>query len=299
MGVTQERLERFEANRRRLFGLAYRLLGEASAAEDVVQDAYLRWERNGTAVSPEAWLTKVVTNLCLNRLASARARREDYVGTWLPEPVFTGDGTGNGVLGPLETVEQRESLSVGMLVLLERLTPPERAAFVLRAAFGHSHREIAEILELDEAHARQLYHRAHQHVGAARKRFTATPEQRRKLLERFLAATVDGDVSALERLLAEDVVAWSDGGGKAGALPRPVVGREKVLRVLRGLVRHPEWNRVTVGTVGAVNWEPAIVFRVDGRLVAVMVPEFDGDRIVAFYAVANPDKLAFFTKQTM
>jgi RNA polymerase sigma-70 factor (ECF subfamily) len=158
----------------------------------------------------------VVTNLCLDRLTSARAQRQRYVGTWLPEPVFT-DG---GVLGPLETVEQRESVSLGMLVLLERLTPPERAAFVLREAFGHSHREIAEILELDEAHVRQLYRRARTHVGAARKRFDATPEQRRKLLERFLAATLDGDVQELERLLANDVVAWADGGGKAPATRR-------------------------------------------------------------------------------
>src|SRR5262245_49474092 len=249
MSVTQERLEQFETNRRRLFGLAYRLLGEASEAEDVVQDAYLRWERSDTAVSPEAWLTKVVTNLCLNRLTSARAQRERYVGTWLPEPVFTD----NGVLGPQETVEQRESLSLGMLVLLERLTPPERAAFVLREAFGHSHREIAEILELDEPHARQLYHRAQEHVGVARRRFVATPEQRRKLLERFLEATLDGDVPALERMLAEDVVAWSDGGGKAPAAKWPVVGREKFLRVLGGLARHPLWNRAAVGTVGTVN----------------------------------------------
>jgi RNA polymerase sigma-70 factor (TIGR02957 family) len=295
MSATRERVERFEANRPRLFGLAYRLLGEASEAEDVVQDAYLRWQRSDTAVSPEAWLTKVVTNLCLNRLTSARVQREHYVGTWLPEPVFT-DG---GALGPEETVEQRESLSLGMLVLLERLTPPERAAFVLREAFGHSHREVAEVLNLDEPNARQLYHRAQQHVGAARRRFDATPEQRRKLLERFLEATLDGDLPALERMLAEDVVAWSDGGGKADAFPRPVVGREKLLRVLRGVVRHPEWDRVTVGTVGTVNREPAIGFHVDGRLYAVMVPEFDGDRITAFYSVSNPDKLAFLTKQTI
>jgi RNA polymerase sigma factor (sigma-70 family) len=189
-GMTQERLERFEANRRRLFGVAYRLLGEASGAEDVVQDAYLRWERSDTAVSPEAWLTKVVTNLCLDRLTSARAQRERYVGTWLPEPVVTG----GGALDPLETVEQRESLSLGMLVLLERLTPPERAVFVLRQAFGHSHREVAEILEVNEPHARQLYRRAQQHVAAARKRFTAPPGQRRELLERFLEATLAGDV---------------------------------------------------------------------------------------------------------
>lgn len=292
MGVTQERLERFEANRRRLFGLAYRLLGEASEAEDVVQDAYLRWQRSDTAVSPEAWLTKVVTNLCLNRLTSARAQRERYVGPWLPEPVST-DG---GVLGPLDTVEQRESLSLGMLVLLERLTPPERAAFVLREAFGHSHREIAEILELDEAHVRQLYRRARQHVGAERKRFVAAPEQRRKLLERFLAATLGGDVQELERLLAEDVVAWADGGGKAPAALLPVAGRENLVRYLVALARYEQRIRMTTN---AVNGEPALVLHMDGRLLGVTVPEFDGDRIVAIRTVANPDKLAFFAKQTM
>ena len=295
MSVTQERLERFEANRRRLFGLAYRLLGEASEAEDVVQDAYLRWERSDRAVSPEAWLTKVVTNLCLNRLTSARAQRDRYVGTWLPEPVFTD----RGVLGPLETVEQRESLSLGMLVLLERLTPPERAAFVLREAFGHSHREIAEILELDEAHVRQLYRRAREHVGAPRKRFDATPEQRRKLVERFLAATVGGDVRELERLLARDVVAWADGGGKAPATRQPVVGRDGVLRSLVIMVEHPLWARVTSATVGTVNTEPAIVVELDGRLAAVMVPEFDGSRVAALHAVSNPDKLAFLARQTI
>jgi len=292
MSVSPERLERFEANRRRLFGLAYRLLGEASEAEDVVQDAYLRWERSDTAVSPEAWLTKVVTNLCLNRLTSARAQREQYVGPWLPEPVFTGDGA----LGPLDTVEQRESLSLGMLVLLERLTPPERATFVLREAFGHSHREIAEILELGEAHVRQLYRRAQQHVGAERKRFVAVPEQRRKLLERFVAATLAGDVQELERLLAEDVVAWADGGGKARAALLAVADRESLLRSLIARVRYEQRLRMTTDEV---NGEPALVLHMDGRLLAVFVPEFDGDRIVAIRTIANPDKLAFFAKQTM
>jgi RNA polymerase sigma factor (sigma-70 family) len=294
MGVTHERLKRFEANRRRLFGLAYRLLGEASEAEDMVQDAYLRWERCDTAVSPEAWLTKVVTNLCLNRLALARVRREQYVGTWLPEPILTG--TDREVLDPLETVEQRESLSLGMLVLLERLTPPERAAFVLREAFGHSHREIAEILELDEVHVRQLYRRAQQHVGAPRRRFVAEPEQRRKLLERFLEATLDGDVPALEQMLAEDVVAWADGGGKAPAAPRPVAGRTKVLRSLIALVTHPMRARLTF-TVEMVNGEPGLLIHLDGSLAQVGVPEFDGDRIVALRTVANPDKLSFAARQ--
>ncbi|MFF3438120.1 RNA polymerase sigma-70 factor [Streptosporangium sp. NPDC002721] len=292
MGVTEERLERFEANRGRLFGVAYRLLGEASGAEDVVQDAYLRWERSDTAVSPEAWLTKVVTNLCLDRLTSARARRESYVGTWLPEPVVTG----GGALGPLETVEQRESLSLGMLVLLERLTPPERAVFVLREAFGHSHREVAEILEVSEPHARQLYRRARRHVAEARKRFTASPGQRRKLLERFLEATLAGDVPALERMLAEDVVAWADGGGKARAVRHPLVGREQVLRYLRLLAEYAQRIRLVPDVV---NGEPALMVYLDGRLSGVTALEFDGDRVVTLRTIANPDKLAFVAKQKM
>ncbi|MEU4406626.1 RNA polymerase sigma-70 factor [Streptosporangium sp. NPDC023963] len=292
MGVTEERLERFEANRGRLFGVAYRLLGEASGAEDVVQDAYLRWERGDTAVSPEAWLTKVVTNLCLDRLTSARARRERYVGTWLPEPVVTG----GGALGPLETVEQRESLSLGMLVLLERLTPPERAVFVLREAFGHSHREVAEILEVSEPHARQLYRRAQRHVAEARTRFTAPPGQHRKLLERFLEATLAGDVPALERMLAEDVVAWADGGGKARAVRRPLVGREQVLRYLRVLAEYAQRIRLVPEVV---NGELALMVYLDGRLSGVTALEFDGDRVIALRTIANPDKLAFIAKQKM
>jgi RNA polymerase sigma factor (sigma-70 family) len=255
-----------------------------------VQDAYLRWQRADTVDRPEAWLTKVVTNLSLDRLTSARVQRERYVGPWLPEPVMTGGDT----LGPLETVEQRESLSLGMLVLLERLTPPERAAFVLREAFGYSHREIAELLDVNEPHARQLYRRAQHHVAAERKRFTATPDQRRELLQRFLAATVAGDVPALERMLAEDVVAWSDGGGKAPAARRPLVGRERVVRSLLSIAEYGE--RIQISTT-EVNGEPGLLLRLDGQVVGIAVPEFDGDRVAAIRAVANPDKLAYFTGQ--
>jgi RNA polymerase sigma-70 factor (ECF subfamily) len=266
------------------------MLGEASEAEDVVQDAYLRWERSDAAVSPEAWLTKVVTNLCLDRLTSARAQRERYVGPWLPEPVLA-DGS---VLDPAETAELRESLSLGMLVLLERLTPSERAVFVLREAFGHSHREIAEILEMSEPHVRQLYRRSQQHVAAARKRFTAPPEQHRKLLQRFLEAALRGDMSALEGMLAEDVVAWADGGGKAPAARHPLVGRDKVLRFLLALAEYAQRIRLEPDVV---NGELALVVYLDGRLSGVSVPEFDGDRIVALRTIANPDKLAFLARQ--
>jgi ketosteroid isomerase-like protein len=239
---------------------------------------------------PEAWLTKVVTNLCLNRLTSARSRREVYVGPWLPEPVFTGE------LGPLEIVEQHDILSLGMLTLLERLTPPERAAFVLREAFDYSHREIADILEVDEAHARQLYRRAREHVGEPRQRFTPSAEQRRKIVERFLAATVDGDLAGLERLLAADVVAWADSGGKAAAARVPVGGRERVVRLLAGLGRHRRVAGMRF-SVAPVNGEPAVVLHEAGVLTYIVVPEIADDRIVAIRTVANPDKLAFAAGQ--
>ncbi|UQS23704.1 RNA polymerase sigma factor SigJ [Amycolatopsis thermalba] len=287
-----DRLALFEANRPRLLGLAYRLLGEASEAEDVVQEAYLRWDASTGVEVPEAWLTKVVTNLCLNRLTSARARRELYTGPWLPEPVFTGGGE----LGPLETAEQRESLSIGLLVLLERLTPPERAAFVLREAFGHSHREIGEILDLDETHVRQLYRRARQHVGDGRTRFTATAEQRRAIVERFLAAAVHGDVAALERMFAEEVVSWADGGGKVSAARRPVSGRERVARYVAGLVRDPRAGEIEF-SVRSINGEPGIAMHLWGELFGIVVPEPGADGLVALRTIVNPDKLAYAAAQ--
>nr|WP_027942090.1 RNA polymerase sigma-70 factor [Amycolatopsis taiwanensis] len=287
-----DKLTRFQAERGRLFGLAYRMLGEASEAEDVVQDVYLRWARSESVDVPEAWLTKVATNLCLNRLTSARARREQYVGPWLPEPVFTADGD----FGPLETVEQRDSLALGVLVLLERLTPPERAAFVLREAFDYSHREIAEILDVEESHARQLYRRAREHVGEPRKRFTASVAQRTKIVERFVAATVEGDVEGLERLLAEDVVSWADGGGKATAARRPVSGRADVARLFSGLQRHPRAANATL-SIELVNGDPAVVVYESEVLTYLFVPEVADDRIVAVRVIANPDKLAFAVRQ--
>jgi RNA polymerase sigma factor (sigma-70 family) len=292
--VGPEKLDQFEAERGRLFGLAYRMLGEASEAEDVVQDAYLRWQRSGSVDVPAAWLTTVVTNLCLDRLTSARSRRELYVGPWLPEPVFTDTGE----LGPLESVEQRDSVSFAVLMLLERLTPPERATFVLHTAFGYSHREIARILELEDAHVRQLYRRAREHVGDPRRRFTANPEHRRKIVERFLAATLDGDVADLERLLADDVVSWADGGGEAPAARRQLIGRDEVIRVLAALGRH-QWAAHMAFAIHVVNGEPGIVMHEGGVLRAILAPEVVAERVVAVRAFVNPDKLSFAARQRM
>ncbi|GAA3242749.1 RNA polymerase sigma factor SigJ [Nonomuraea helvata] len=292
-GADAGSVEVFEGQRVRLFGLAYRLLGSASEAEDMVQETYLRWSRASWPVEvPAAWLTKVITNLCLNQLASARRQRESYAGPWLPEPVLTADGA----LGPLETVEQRESVSLGVLILLERLTPTERAVFVLREAFGHSHAEIGDILDIDEAHSRQLHRRARAHVGEPRKRFESDREQHRRIVQSFLEATVTGDVAALERLLAADVVAWADGGG-ATAARRPVLGPAKVIRYLRGLPSRPEAAGVRAEILD-VNGEPAVLVRQpDGDVLAIMALEIAGDRVVAIRTMVSPAKLAFAAVQ--
>lgn len=287
--MTAGTLEQFETARPRLFSLAYRMLGEAAEAEDVVQEAYLRWEKSEPVDTPPAWLTRVATNLCLNRLTSARARRERYAGPWLPEPVVTGPG-------PLETAEQRDTLRFGVLVLLERLSPPERAAFVLREGFEYSHREIAGILGVTEANARQLYRRAREHIGEPRKRFEATADEHRKVIERFLAAALNGDLAELEQVLTEDVVSWSDGGGKVTAGRRPITGRAKVMRFLAGIGRHPRAAAAEFA-IDEVNGEPALLVFEAGELITVMLPELRDGKVTAIRNVVNPDKLAYAAAQ--
>ncbi len=290
----------FEAERRRLFGLAYRLLGSASDAEDVLQSAFLQWHAADrvTVAEPAAWLTTVVTNLCLNELASARSRRERYVGTWLPEPVVTS----SGVLGPLEMAEQRDSVSFALLVLLERLTPPERAVFVLREAFGYRYAEIAGIVGRSEASCRQLHRRASQRVGGPMRRFHPEPVQWRRLVERFLAAAADGDVAGLERLLADDVVYWGDGGdSKLPVARKPVAGRSRVARLFGRLFpRYLADSRYALEaglSVVEVNGQPAALGWSGGTLAAVLIPEIEGGKITALRIVADPGKLAFASRQ--
>jgi len=280
------RIAEFEAERPWLLGIAYRMLGEVQEAEDTVQDAYLRWTAaDRTDIdSPRAWLTKAVTNLCLNRLDSARARRETYVGPWLPEPVLAGP-----VLGPLETVEQRDTVSVAMLTLMERLTPAERAVFVLREAFGYPHHEIAEMLDVTDAASRQLHTRARRHLSARDRHRAADPGATRKLVERFLEAAFQGDLAGLTELLAEDVVAYGDGGGKATAGRRPIVGPQKVARLCLGLAGNQAAG--VEMTIEDVNGGVGLVGRIDGVVLGIAAVEVSDGLITGLYNVVNPDKL--------
>ncbi|MEU9088339.1 RNA polymerase sigma-70 factor [Streptomyces sp. NPDC048357] len=279
----------FEEHRPRMFGIAYRMLGSAAEAEDTVQDAYLRWAAADRADvgHPGAWLAKVVTNLCLNHLTSARVRREEYVGPWLPEPVLTGDGT----LGPLESAEQRDSVSMALLVLLERLTPVERAVYVLREAFAYGHREIAGLLDLSEANCRQLYRRAAQRVEAPRPRFRPDPAQWQGLVDTFMSAARSGDVSRLESMLTADVRYVSDGGGVVNAARRPILGRDKVARFAMGAL-----GKYVAGlpvTLTEVNGAPALLF---GE-AAVLLIDFEDGLVSGMQAVVNPEKLEFLRRQ--
>jgi RNA polymerase sigma-70 factor (ECF subfamily) len=294
MALTMNDVDRFEASRPRLQAIAYRLLGSASEAEDAVQETFLRWQAADIdrIEVPEAWLTKVLTNLCLNQLSSARAQRETYVGHWLPEPLLAGDP----MLGPADTAEQRESVSYAVLALLERLSPNERAVYVLREAFGYSHREIAEILDLTEAASQQIFHRAKKHVAAGKARTAVDEAAARRIVEEFLAAAGSGRTEPLVRLLTEDAVAIGDGGGKVPARAKAFEGALAVAKFLRGLFRPSAAKRSLVGGsaeihVTTANGGPAVVAVVDGRVVGVMCLEVTAEGIAAFRNQVNPDKL--------
>jgi RNA polymerase sigma-70 factor (ECF subfamily) len=283
----------FTAHRGRMFGLAYRMLGSAVDAEDVVQDAFLRWSGadRSVIVAPGAWLARTVTNLCLDLLTSARVRRERYVGPWLPEPVLTEDGA----LGPDDQAQRRDSVSLAMLALLERLTPTERAAFVLREAFAYDHASIAEVLGCSTVNARQLHSRARRRLEQDPPRARADAAEVRRLVERFLAAAREGDLPELESMLAADVVSWSDGGGQVSAARHPVVGATKVGRLFMGLARKAGPDAGV--DVREVNGEPALlVVTADDQLVVIAL-EVAGGRVAGVRAVVNPDKLRYLRHQ--
>jgi RNA polymerase sigma-70 factor (ECF subfamily) len=267
----------FEEHRQTLFGIAYRMLGDRAEAEDVVQEAFLR-ARGATGVdSPRAWLSTVVTRLCLDHLKSARARREEYVGPWLPEPL------------PTTAQVDRETISMAFLVMLETLSPIERAVFLLHDVFDYTHAEVATIVEQEEAAVRQILHRAKAHVVARRPRFAGTREQHATLMAGFLRACAAGDVQGLERMLAADVVSYSDGGGKASAATRPVRGPRNVALLLVGIARK---GAAAVYEIVTLNGDPAIVARLGGCVDTVLTIATDGARITEVDIVRNPDKLA-------
>ncbi|MFE2992836.1 RNA polymerase sigma factor SigJ [Streptomyces sp. NPDC059262] len=307
MALTLSDVDRFEAARTRLEAIAYRMLGSASEAEDAVQETYLRWQAADVEriEVPEAWLTKALTNLCLNQLTSARARRETYTGQWLPEPLLEGDP----MMGPAETAEQRESVSYAVLVLLERLSPNERAVYVLREAFAYSHREIAEILDLSEASSQQIFHRAKKHVAQDRARAASggtgievDQAAARRVVEEFLAAATSGETQPLIKLLTSDAIAVGDGGGKVPARARAFEGAPAVAKFLRGLFKPAQAKRDLAGGspdlyATTANGGPAIVAVVDGRVFGIMCLEQTREGIVAVRSQVNPDKLERATER--
>ncbi|MER6125263.1 RNA polymerase sigma factor SigJ [Streptomyces sp. NPDC001795] len=300
MALTMSEVDRFEASRRRLEAIAYRLLGSASEAEDAVQETFLRWQAADVdqIEVPEAWLTKVLTNLCLNQLTSARARRETYVGQWLPEPLLAGDP----MLGPADTVEQRESVSYAVLALLERLSPGERAVYVLREAFDYPHREIAEILDITEVASQQIFHRAKKHIADGKPRTEIDEAAARRIIDEFLAAATSGRTEPLVRLLTQDAISIGDGGGKVPARAKAFEGALAVAKFMRGLFKPSKAKRDLAGGSPEVyattaNGEPALVAVVDGRVIGVMCLEITPEGIAAFRNQVNPDKLERATRR--
>ncbi|KKJ99195.1 RNA polymerase sigma-70 factor [Micromonospora sp. HK10] len=275
------------AHRPMLLGLAYRMLGSLHDAEDVLQEAYLRWlDVDRAAVAePRRYLSRVVTRLALDRLRARQAARETYVGPWLPEPVPTDPSP----FGPLDTVEQRETLSTALLHLLERLTPPERAVYVLHTAFALPYTEIADVLDRSVADCRQLHHRAVARIHDERRRFTAGPAEQRRLLDAFLAAARDGDLARLTDLVAADATAWSDGGGRVRAALNPVYGADRIARFFAGIYGRRQRH---VGAAPVeLNGAPGLLLRwPDGTRYTLAVAA-DRGRITGVYLVGNPDKL--------
>lgn len=287
--------EVFVAHRELLFSIVYNMLGTVTDTEDVLQETWLSWtarsadpgaERIG---NPRGYLVRIAVNQALARQATIRRRRETYVGPWLPEPLVSAEDAADAAV-------PAESVSIALLVVLETLSPLERAVFVLHEVFGYGHSEIAGILERSPAAIRQLGHRAREHVHARRPRFQVEPEVRQRVTERFVAATVGGDLEALMALLAPDVTLWSDGGGK---VPRanlhPVHGRDKVARLLIGVATRPP-DGLRVGYRRA-NGDPSVLLLVGNTPFAVMVldPAQHGEQVSVIYAVANPEKLSHLT----
>lgn len=282
------RLATFDQFRGLLFSIAYRMLGSVADAEDMLQEAFLRWQQSGEQEirSPRAFLVTIISRLCINHLQSARVQREEYIGEWLPEPVVTGPGD-----NPFDIIRVDESLSIAFLVLLERLTPVERAVFLLRDVFEYEYSEIAAIISQSETNCRQILRRAKQHVAAARPRFEIPRQNKNDLLNRFLEAVSTGEMAGLVNLLAKDVVLHSDGGGKALAVPNEVRGADKVARGILGSIKRLV-PQTLIRNLVHINGEPGLVNYLNGKPHSVLTMHATGGKIRAIYIVTNPDKLA-------
>jgi RNA polymerase sigma factor (sigma-70 family) len=279
---TAEPTEVFLGHRELLFSIVYNMLGSVADTEDVLQETWLAWSTRSRVENPRAYLVRIAVNAALARRTTINRRKEEYVGPWLPEPVVT----------PADPVERAEAVSLAVLVVLETLTPLERAVFVLHEVFGYAHTEIAEIVDRSPAAVRQLAHRAREHVQARRPRFTADPEVRLEVTQRFIDAVVGGDLNALMEVLAPDVTLWADGGGKARAAGlRPLLGRDKIAPLIIG-----DGRRRPVPSLGiryrTVNGDPSALLLSGDTPFAVIVLDVEGDQVTGIYAITNPDKLA-------
>ena len=282
------RLASFDQYRGLLFSVAYRMLGTVDDAEDMLQETFIRWQEASDEEirSPRAFLVTIISRLCINHLQSARIQREEYVGQWLPEPLVTGGGS-----DPLGLIHVDETLSMAFLVLLERLTPIERAVFLLREVFEYEYRDVAAVVGQTEANCRQILSRARQHVGAMRPRFQPSPETHTRLLDSFLEAVRTGSLEGLLSLLSKDVVLYTDGGGRALAVPNAVHGADRVARGiligLKKLVPKDLARRIT-----EVNGKPAVVSWRDGKPFSVLTLEVSEGRVTGIYVITNPEKLS-------
>ena len=284
-------VESFESYRSYLFSIAYRMLGSAMDAEDMVQETYLRYQGTPpqTIHSLKAYLTTIITRLCMDQLHLARRKRELYVGPWLPEPILTA--TTAEAADPQERVDIEESISLAFLMLLEQLQPVERAVFLLREVFEYEFAEIASILGKSEAACRRSFSRAKQHLSQHRPRFPPSPQTHKQLLTSYMQAVQTGEMNTLTHLLAEDVTLWADAGGKVKqAALRPISGRDAVARFSMGTTRFlPENYRVEIAEV---NGQAAVIIRSDGQALFVLTVEVEGERIQTVRIIANPEKLS-------
>jgi RNA polymerase sigma-70 factor (ECF subfamily) len=283
----------FERHRSHLLGIAYRMLGEMAGAEDVVQEAWLRWRRaDGEDIrDPKAWLSAATVRLALDALRSARARRETYVGPWLPEPLLPDDMRALAADLPAAKAELASDLSLALLHVLERLTPEERAALILHDAFDSDYADIAAVLDKTETACRKLVSRARERVKADRPRHSVTSEHHRLLLDRFMAAAASHDPSAITPFLANDVILYSDGGGKAPAALKPIYGADKVARFTAGVLKKFWAPGTLTGEHAELNGAPGFLLRTGDVMHSALTIETDGDKISAIYLIRNPEKL--------